>query len=146
MSRIDCSSFVIHYFNFPQKITCRSGKLRTEFTSPIAKSTSPGYRTPLSLHADHLWIGLTHFTDNLCTDHLTLESVTNRLIQGVANETGQDLLRCQLDSCLKIQVFLAKSSKLQDSLQIKLLRFQDQIRILWDQGPEIFKWLTMRWC
>ena len=26
-------------------------KLRTEFTSPIAKSTSPGYQTLLSLHA-----------------------------------------------------------------------------------------------
>ena len=28
------------------------GKLKTEFTSPIAKSTSPGYRSLLSLHAE----------------------------------------------------------------------------------------------
>ena len=28
--------------NSPQKVTCPSGKLRTEFTSSIAKSTSPG--------------------------------------------------------------------------------------------------------
>ena len=28
--------------NFPEKFTCPSDKLRTEFTSPKAKSTSPG--------------------------------------------------------------------------------------------------------
>ena len=28
--------------NFPNNFTCPSGKLRTEFTSPIATSTSPG--------------------------------------------------------------------------------------------------------
>ena len=31
-----------YYWNFSKNITCLSGKLRTEFTSPIAKSTSPG--------------------------------------------------------------------------------------------------------
>ena len=40
MSRIDYSSSVIR---IPKKnITCPSGKSKTEFTSPIAKSTSPG--------------------------------------------------------------------------------------------------------
>ena len=35
------SSFVM-YLNSSRNFTCRSGKLRTEFTGPIAKSTSPG--------------------------------------------------------------------------------------------------------
>ena len=39
MSSIDYSSSLI--WIFPQKITCPSDKLRTEFTSPTAKSTSP---------------------------------------------------------------------------------------------------------
>ena len=39
MSGIDCSSSVI--WISPKKFTCPSGKLRTDFTSPIAKSTSP---------------------------------------------------------------------------------------------------------
>ena len=30
------------FSNFSKNITCPSGKLKTEFTSPIAKSTSPG--------------------------------------------------------------------------------------------------------
>ena len=38
------------YLNSSKNITCPSGKLKTAFTSPIAKSTSPGYRTLLSLH------------------------------------------------------------------------------------------------
>ena len=33
---------VLLLFKFLKNITCPSGKLRTEFTSPIAKSTSPG--------------------------------------------------------------------------------------------------------
>ena len=37
--------------NFPKNFTCPLGKLRTGFTSPIAKSTTPGYGTRLSLHA-----------------------------------------------------------------------------------------------
>ena len=37
--------------NFPKNFTRPSGKLRTEFTSTIAISTSPGYRTQLSFHA-----------------------------------------------------------------------------------------------
>ena len=39
------------YPNSPKNITSPSGKLQTEFTCPIAKSTSPGYGTLLSLHA-----------------------------------------------------------------------------------------------
>ena len=39
------------YSNSSKKITCLSGKLKTEFTRPIAKSTILGYRTLLSLHA-----------------------------------------------------------------------------------------------
>ena len=39
MTRIDYSSSVI--WIPPKKITCPSGKLETEFTGPIAKSTSP---------------------------------------------------------------------------------------------------------
>ena len=39
------------YSNSSKNITCPSGKLKTEFTSPIAKSTSPGLSTLLSLHA-----------------------------------------------------------------------------------------------
>ena len=35
--------------NSLKNFTCLSGKLKTEFTSSIAKSTSPGYRTLLSL-------------------------------------------------------------------------------------------------
>jgi len=37
--------------NSSKNFTCLPGKLITEFTSPIAKPTSPGYRTLLSLHA-----------------------------------------------------------------------------------------------
>ena len=33
---------VLLLFEFLENITCPSGKLKTEFTSPIAKSTSPG--------------------------------------------------------------------------------------------------------
>ena len=40
------------YSNSSQNITCLSGKLKTEFTSAIAKSTSLGYRTVFSLHAE----------------------------------------------------------------------------------------------
>ena len=41
MSRID---FTVLFLggNFTKNFTCRLGKLRTEFTSPITKSTSPG--------------------------------------------------------------------------------------------------------
>ena len=39
------------YSNSSKNITCPSGKLKTEFTSPIAKSTSPGLSTLISLHA-----------------------------------------------------------------------------------------------
>ena len=39
MSRVDCSSSVI--WIPPKKTTCGSGKLRTELTSLIAKSTGP---------------------------------------------------------------------------------------------------------
>ena len=39
-------------------LTCPSGKLSTEFSSPIEKSTSPGLSTRLSLHADLLWYGV----------------------------------------------------------------------------------------
>ena len=38
--------------NSSKNFTCPLGTLRTEFTSPIAKSTSPGYWTLLSLHTD----------------------------------------------------------------------------------------------
>ena len=38
-------------FNSSKYFTCPSGKLRTEFTSPIAKSTSLGHQTLLSFHA-----------------------------------------------------------------------------------------------
>ena len=40
------------YSNSSKNITCPSGKLKTEFTSPIAKSTSPGLSTLLSLYAE----------------------------------------------------------------------------------------------
>ena len=40
MSRIDYSSSVIQISK--KNITCPLGKLKTEFTSPIVKSTSPG--------------------------------------------------------------------------------------------------------
>ena len=40
MSRINYSSSVIWILP-PKNVTCLSGKLRTEFSSPIAKSTSP---------------------------------------------------------------------------------------------------------
>ena len=40
------------YSNSSKNIACLTGKLKTEFTSPIAKSTSPGYWTLLSLHAE----------------------------------------------------------------------------------------------
>ena len=36
--------------NSSKNFTCLSGKLRTEFTSPIANPLTPGYRTLLSLH------------------------------------------------------------------------------------------------
>ena len=36
--------------NSSKNFTCLSGKLRTEFTSPIANPLAPGYRTLLSLH------------------------------------------------------------------------------------------------
>ena len=39
-------------------LTCPSGKLSTEFSCPIEKSTSPGLSTRLSLHADLLWYGV----------------------------------------------------------------------------------------
>ena len=49
-SRIDLT--VLLLFKFLKKnITCILGKLKTELTSSIAKSTSPGYWTLLSLHA-----------------------------------------------------------------------------------------------
>ena len=38
------------YSNSSKNITCPPGKFKTEFTSPIAKFTSPGYRRLLSLH------------------------------------------------------------------------------------------------
>ena len=41
MSRSGYSSSAIFYFNYPKVFTCLSGKLRTEFTSPIANCTSP---------------------------------------------------------------------------------------------------------
>ena len=42
MSRIDYSSTVIVIRISKKNISCLLGKLKTEFTSPIAKSTSPG--------------------------------------------------------------------------------------------------------
>ena len=41
MSRSGYSSSAIFYFNYPKVFTCLSGKLRTEFTGPIANCTSP---------------------------------------------------------------------------------------------------------
>lgn len=38
-------------YSSSKNFTCPSGKLRTEFDSPIAKSTTPEYQTPVSLHA-----------------------------------------------------------------------------------------------
>ena len=46
---------LLQYFcnlNSPKNFTCPSGKLKTEFTSLIAKSTSPGYWTQRSFHAE----------------------------------------------------------------------------------------------
>lgn len=46
--------FGVQFFcnlNSSKNFTCPSGKLRTEFDSPIAKSTTPEYQTPVSLHA-----------------------------------------------------------------------------------------------
>ena len=49
MSRIDFTVLLTLIW-IPQKnFTCPSGKLSSKFTSSIAKSTSPGYRTLLSL-------------------------------------------------------------------------------------------------
>ena len=42
------------YLNSSKNITYMSGKFKTEFTSPIAKFTSLGYRTLLSLHVASL--------------------------------------------------------------------------------------------
>ena len=39
-----------------KNFTCLTGELRTEFTTPIAKSTSPSYGTQISLHAIHMAI------------------------------------------------------------------------------------------
>ena len=41
MSRSGYSSSAIFYFNYPKVFTCLSDNLRTEFTSPTAKSTRP---------------------------------------------------------------------------------------------------------
>ena len=41
------------YLNSSKNITCPSHKLKTECTRPIAKSTSPGYRTLLSLQTEY---------------------------------------------------------------------------------------------
>lgn len=46
--------FGVQFFcnlNSSKNFTCPSGKLRTEFDSPIAKSTTLEYQTPVSLHA-----------------------------------------------------------------------------------------------
>ena len=37
--------------NFPKNFTCLLGKLKTEFTDPIVKSTSPRLSDLISLHA-----------------------------------------------------------------------------------------------
>ena len=39
-----------------KNFTCLLSKLRTEFTIPIVKSTSPSIGTQLSLHAIHMAI------------------------------------------------------------------------------------------
>ena len=49
-SRIDFT--VLLLFEFLKKITCALGKLKTEFTSLIAKSTNPGLSDTTSLHAE----------------------------------------------------------------------------------------------
>ena len=51
--------------NSPKNLTCPSGKLRTEFTSPTAKSTSPG----LSRH--YFLCTLLTSTSNISPKHLT---------------------------------------------------------------------------
>ena len=40
------------------------GELKTEFTSPIENPLTPGYRTLLSLHADHETCSFTEHTLN----------------------------------------------------------------------------------
>ena len=47
------SQFFCYSNSLKKNVTCSLGKLKTEFSSPTAKSTSPGpgYRTLLSLHA-----------------------------------------------------------------------------------------------
>ena len=49
--REELTSQFICYSNSSKNITCPSGKLKTEFTSPIAKSTSPGLSDTTFLHA-----------------------------------------------------------------------------------------------
>ena len=71
LSRAQRKSFLqlaIRHFNYPKNVLmsrlisqffCNlnsSNRIHiTEFTSPIAKSTSPGYRNLLSLHADKVY-------------------------------------------------------------------------------------------
>ena len=55
---ISTSSKNFLYSNSSKNITRPSGKLKTEFTSPIENPLAPGYRTVLSLQADMTIINL----------------------------------------------------------------------------------------
>ena len=54
--RIDFTVLLLFKFNPQKNITCPSGKLKTEFTGPIEKFTSPGLLDTLSLHAAKLYL------------------------------------------------------------------------------------------
>ena len=54
---------VLPLFKFLKKHHLPIGQVKTEFTCPIVKSTSLGYRTLLSLHADMMTLSANDFCE-----------------------------------------------------------------------------------